>query len=583
MQQFLFSSIAFFSLVLHLVCQRALGRVVIRFVTYGNSARPQSWAVEYAVGLLVYLFSLLIMLSLGVPWWAATYLPYLCTFWRESSENYRVELPKSGNHLFWLFVQIVLGLSLLDGTGFTYTTAWRNGYGDYAYHLGMISSFAIGDLFPPTQVIFAGEPLSYPFFVNLWSASLWWMAPTPFLLSLVFLYQWVVLWELVYHGLDGDRSPFLPWVLLLGGGSYAVLGENSGEQIREGYPFSSFLTTIWIPQRTSVFGAAIGSVVLSLWFAWERSQEKHSALLVCAGLLLGLSPLVHTHIMLVIGLFVLLSLLVELLLARGEEWKEVRSGVLQFCGFSLLSLHAIPFLLGKESLVSVTFAGFFSRSVVNSPDFLELFLWNLGPLVVFFFVGWVLVRRHRDFLVLSFLMFVAWTVRIAVWEWDQVKLFVALYLILLAVIGRDAKRIRFGWFLFIPLLVIPTLVEIGACFQQGGRFEIFSKRAVEFAEEIDKAVPRDAIVLAAPDHNSPVLLSGRRLFAGYDGWLWSHAIDYKDRRALSKDLQKIAHCRGSLCPRYLVWGESAEKFWKRAVPPQGQYEKVAENIYRVGK
>jgi uncharacterized membrane protein len=39
------------------------------------------------------------------------------------------------------------------------------------------------------------------------------------------------------------------------------------------------------------------------------------------------------------------------------------------------------------------------------------------------------------------------------------------------------------------------------------------------------------VILTAPTYNSPVFLSGRRVFMGYAGFLWANGLPYTDREA----------------------------------------------------
>jgi hypothetical protein len=59
-----------------------------------------------------------------------------------------------------------------------------------------------------------------------------------------------------------------------------------------------------------------------------------------------------------------------------------------------------------------------------------------------------------------------------------------------------------------------------------------------FAEKVRAQTLPKAIILTAPTHNHPVLLSGRRLFLGYEGHLWSQGLSYKDREPIAAGMFK---------------------------------------------
>ncbi len=66
--------------------------------------------------------------------------------------------------------------------------------------------------------------------------------------------------------------------------------------------------------------------------------------------------------------------------------------------------------------------------------------------------------------------------------------------------------------------------------------QVFSSSGIAFAKTLHDATPANALILHAPAHNHPALLSGRRLFSGYNGHLWSHGLDYESR---VRDVKRI--------------------------------------------
>ncbi|MCB0354199.1 MAG: hypothetical protein KDD64_11760, partial [Bdellovibrionales bacterium] len=284
-----------------------------------TSASDLSLVVLFFVGLLTYLSLLTVFLSIGLPWIVGCFLPYvLLLLQKKQSLILKESFPSlSLNFALWFFAHLCIGVTLFQ-TVSGVETFWRNNYGDLTFHIGMISSFVYGDVFPPEYHLYAGSSLSYPFFINLWSASLWWIAPTWKNLSLLFAFQWVVVWSSIYFLLRGNRFVFIPWALLLGGGAYFFenFGHNSGELIDKGFPWTSFLTTVWVPQRSAMLGIAVSLAAMSLIFVGshdkpERTMSSRPFDLLGAGLLLGLSPLAHFHICFITGLFLSLVLVLR--------------------------------------------------------------------------------------------------------------------------------------------------------------------------------------------------------------------------------------------------------------------------------
>lgn len=552
-----------------------------------RAAQRLSFAEEFISGLLPYLLLTLILKSLGLNWVFAAFLPYGVTLFGDTRSYFRglTRLPRSltPNHSLWLVVQIIIGLTLFDYFGGAISTAWRNAYGDEPFHFSMIASFAFADNFPPQQVIFSGEPLSYPFFVNLWSASLWFWDQSFFLLSVIFLYQWVILWEVVYRAVDGDRYPFTPWLLLFLGGTYFSLGENSGTHIDDSLGLTSMLTTIWVPQRSSIFGLAVCCVILSLFFQYddaESTSEEGPERLMLAGFLLGLAPLVHAHMCLMTGLFVLLCLVWEILV-EAERRRELTLQLVRFIAFASISLYALPFLMEKQSILAFAKNGFFPTKEEWGVSFWLQVLKNVAPLLLAGGVAWFFTRKHRYFVILIFLSLVAWFCRISVWEWDQLKAFIPLFVIVLMTLGRWLPKYYPVGFAFLVLLTFPSVYEVYVMIEKGARFEIFDKSKVSSALRFQEEIPKDAVLLAAPDHNTAAILTGRRLYLGYEGWLWSHGISYGGRKEQIKKLETALACNAFPCPDYLVWTEPEKRFWKRSAPPIGKTRRVTPTLYQL--
>ncbi|HQH26661.1 MAG TPA: hypothetical protein PLP17_04630, partial [Oligoflexia bacterium] len=103
-----------------------------------------------------------------------------------------------------------------------------------------------------------------------------------------------------------------------------------------------------------------------------------------------------------------------------------------------------------------------------------------------------------------------------------------------------------------------------------------------------------AVILAAPHHNSPVTLSGRRLFSGYEGTTHSHGLPYLARKSLMESPEDIRQCaitpelaagRARVCPGYLLWSIHEQNYWKLQHPGgAGIFTSFpGEELYRIWK
>ena len=157
------------------------------------------------------------------------------------------------------------------------------------------------------------------------------------------------------------------------------------------------------------------------------------------------------------------------------------------------------------------------------------------------------------------------------------KVFIGIYLAFLSLWAFADLRFPETGSLFRKLqvvaigLIIPGLSECSeALFRRYQMYTVYSESDVRFARTIQELTPIDSIILAAPDHNSPVTLSGRFLFSGYNGTLSSHGLNYSEREQMLKDLEAAARCSAGspppeiparFCPKFLLWTEREKRLW----------------------
>lgn len=582
--------------LLHSILLRALGRYLWHHCERWFDKRAErdglepafpGFAVEMTLGLSSFLLVLLVLKSCGLPWSLAPLLPFVPLVSRQGTKCFSFlsyPLPQlTIGHFVWLVVHLVIGITLFDAYEGKVLTPWRNAYGDYPFHFGMIASFVKAENFPPQQVFYADGFLSYPFFMNLWSAALWSWSPSYYHLALIFTFQWILLWEILYQALSTRRHHLLPWFVLLAGGGYSVLGENSGEMISSGYGWTSFLTTIWIPQRTALLGATFMGVVVTLFFQWGVAPKERRVYGGVCGIILGLMPLAHTHFFLVTALFLAMQLVV-LLYENKQRKCFFRSTLLLFLPGVLIATHAIPFLSGKSSLLSFRYTGFLPSGLVEGVEGIWWVLENVWPMSLALLLLLLRMERKREVLALMLLSLIFWFVGLSVWEWDQIKLYVAIVVLLAFVMKQEYERLRFAIPSIIVLLTLPTLFEVWSVVQRGELYQMFGREELSLSSEWDRMLPKDAVLVAAPEHNTAAVLTGRRLFAGYEGWLWSHGIEYQERFQAQRALTPALQCNvgNPPCPSHLAWSERERKYWGLALPPlRDPLRMISPTLYEI--
>jgi len=614
------------------VAQTMLGYVLANFflarlsVGFRNSdvENIQIIPIYWVLGLLTHLSLTLLLRYFQLPWLAAIWLPLLILLIAHRHLKESISLIGKGvrkftsvSFLLWMSFHIFLGSTLFTLSN-GISTSWINNYGDLTFHLGMIHHFAFGVNFIPEYHLYAGEKLSYPFFINLWSTMLWLPSETLSSLRNVFVFQWVALWCCAYSLLARRYSFYLPWVLLFGGGSYLAIISRpdifSWQLINEGFPWTTWLSTVWVTQRSALMGMVCCIAASSLVLNTLKVKGSAGWRFAVSGLIIGLSPLAHTHFFLVTALFVGFYLMMkgvnELrrlhLSWQNFSWKvcllsrygKALSVVVLFSFFALLFF---PLLSGKSGMTKYIFGW----TVPAEPTGIESIITSLSMWFTnaphWFAVLACLVflsKQYVAFAVLGILFILANAVLLASWEWDQLKVFLAIYTLMLVLwshyVQKARPKIKLALIhsLLALLLVGPGVYEALRIWMLSPMYQVYSPQKITLAELIRKNVPRDAVIASPTDHNSAATLSGRSLFVGYAGTLSSHNINYREREELHFDLHKIRHCKllvgadSSFCPSYLIWDVSGRKYWHRYNPGEG-FTKIAStsdgyySIYRI--
>ena len=611
------------------------------------------WIEFLTLGTLLWLSLVLVATLVGLPLHVAALLPVFPALFRLerlkfylSNCRYHIGL----NFLLWVSVVLACGVALFN----TYkgiSTPWVNNYGDLTWHLGVITSFVFGDNLPPENHLFAGARLSYPFFVNLWSAALWSFCPRYTVLSYIFLYQWLFCWLLIFWALRGETLRIAPWAAFFGGGSYVVFNRALGLEVPAavsgaegfahnlfgvGYPWAPFLTTIWVTQRPAMFGALIVVVSVTAFLRGYRqlfgaetlsnhvlpaadqtsqilsaqdpalvpalARAKGLGDIVISALIVGFSLLVHTHFFVVAALFILGMLSAQILVPSTSGRRVAVSALLlAFVGLTPSFLFA-PWVVGKSNLVHLMGGwmqeplDFSAGYLFSIKEALKMFFQRALPLWYVNAWPWLLsclaivfaLRDRRWFIVCLVIFVLGNLVGLSAWNWDQMKIFIALYLVTLSVwVAYECPKIRALHWLMLAL-VLPAMAELGVALKSYRNSEVYSAAELDLAKNINASFPKEAVFAAAPDHNSPITITGRKLYSGYEGTLWSHAIDSRERREILADLPRLINCfqdpvgKQSGCPDYLLWTDRERRFWKSAeTMPQGVEPTTVVGVFKL--
>ncbi len=445
--------------------------------------------------------------------------------------------------------------TLLETEGGVATGA-RHNLGDLPFHMAIAAGFAYGDNFPPDHPELAGVPLTYPFFCDLvsgmivaaggsWRDAFFW--PTLFL-GLAVVVALVRFGEAVTGSRSLGRTAA---ALTLLSGGFGFLALTSAQAVTawwtggpdltindSGTRYANFVITLFIPQRSILFGWPLLFFALALLVESfgkdEGSAPAHPRLWLRAGLIGSLLPLVHSHSFVVLG-FCALSFAVRTDLTRALVFAR---------GLLPLAAPAILFMATRNSLSTASFFAWQPGFDGGAAQPVRYWLMNAGlllPLVLFGIARAAPSSLRLFALPFASLFILANLFRLSPWIWDNMKFLAPAHAGLAPfaalALGFLWKDGRFGRAIAVVAFVVTSLsgaLDISKVAMAGGVYEIFNRNDLAFAAKVREATPSTTTILTASTHNHAVLLSGRRVFLGYEGHLWSQGLEYIARKPVAE-------------------------------------------------
>lgn len=402
-----------------------------------------------------------------------------------------------------------------------------NNLGDMALHLNIIRYLASGIPFWPESPILTGVPLAYPLGADLFNC----------LLEICGLEtgRGLIVVGLMGAALTGYAlwrwgGAFTMAAFLFSGGlaGFAFLRTFELEDYQQALYWKNLFLSMFVTQRGFLFALPAGLLLLTGWrdhfFRRERVQVRPAVqILLYAGM-----PLFSAHT------FLFLSLI---LLAIFVSEKSSRRELLGF-----VSLALIP-----ASLAAYFVTGGFSSSaglrwlphgILVDGSVMD-WIWNFGLMLpaglALTICLWRQPNREARCLAGTALgiFLVGCFVALAPWEWDNMKLLLWSLLVIAPYVWTSV---------ILPLqisaraTVCVLLFFSGAVSLVGG---LDSRHGYPLAKlpELDAwkvaitDIPPDVRFACVPDFNHPLILLGRKVACGYEGHLWSHGLDYREKLA----------------------------------------------------
>jgi len=286
------------------------------------------------------------------------------------------------------------------------------------------------------------------------------------------------------------------------------------------------------------------------------------------GLLAGMLPLIHVHSLVV--LFVVCAFLFFFRMDRWRDWIAFAAGV---------SVIAVPELVwsltGSASNLSKFIEPHFGWDSKNE-NFLVFWAKNIGFFAPVLVGGIILVVMRKNesekanpksrtrtpkaeellifYLPFAFLFLVSNTLKLAPWEWDNIKVLIYWFVgslpfaaLALVWLWEKSAALKAAAIACLLALTLSGALDVWRTASGQINYKVFDEDAVKIAEYIGIRTAPDALFLNAPTYNSAVVLSGRRSLMRYSGHLSSYGIDYQAR----EDEVKRIYEGSALAERFL--------------------------------
>lgn len=324
--------------------------------------------------------------------------------------------------------------------------------------------------------------------------------------------------------------------------------------------WSSFLTMFLMHQRSFFFGIALGAVCLFLTYTSFETREKKT--FIFAGIALGLMPLVHVHTFVAISIIVSGFFLAALISREKELIFGFLKTIILTIVFSLPSLAYIfytqfsnnnkGFLIFRLGWMSepggIGSINYNPASHLHLIEYISYMLGNFSFILPLFLVAALILlirkkQKSESILIYSLMISAAllWIflniVKFQPWDFDNGKFFGYFLLVSALVIGcffagLDSKWAKSAAVFLTFLIILSGVIDLlgRSSFANPPIYQIFGQEELKTADFITKNLPQERNILTGSSFLNLVnCLAGRPVLLGYEGWLWTHGIDYGSR------------------------------------------------------
>ncbi len=467
-----------------------------------------------------------------------------------------------------------------------------NNLGDLSLHLTYIRDFANGSPLWPLNPIYPFGHLRYPAGVDVFNSlllllhvelipGLVWVGLLASLATFYALYRWGGLFTVAGFLFNGGIVGFQFFAVWFHEHAARFLDYQGDKAIAwKSLPLSMFVT-----QRGLLYAIPAGLLLLWQWrYRYFRRPDARPPLPYLVELSLYASlPLFHVHT------FLALTIVLLALFAAGRP--NMRGQIVTLVAAAVMPASLFVWLI-TDHFKAHSMMGWHPGWVLNDPSFgrstFLAFWWeNFGILVPLILVLYVVcamrawkARVGQEAGVPEYLAFLSPAaiiiilglfVKLAPWEWDNLKIMMWGYFIILPflwtfLIRQQSLPLRIVLCLFLFCSGFVSLFGGLAVGRPG--FTLANRAEVDVVGEVTKHLPVNVRYAAYPTFNHPLLLQGRNVVLGYGGHLWTQGFD--DYGAINDRLTSLMLGEGNwaqtardLGVRFIFWGREETENYER--------------------
>jgi hypothetical protein len=426
-------------------------------------------------------------------------------------------------------------------------------WADNSVHLTIINSFSKSDNLPPMNPLYAGSKMSYHILFDFYSGILNKLGlnlrysillPNIIFFSILFFLIYIFVFKITNNRKAAIVSVIL---IIFSGGFYflEVLRDYNLKEIISGNYYSHWgkdylminIAINILTTRSSILGYA----VLFLLFIYlipfiQKNESLSKKQLIILGIIGGLFLFMHAHSY--ISLMVILFLL-------SIFYKRMES-IYFFIPAILVMIPQLVYI--KSDITSISYITFIFGWVepCRGSIFNFLFFWirNLGIILLLYLSNLFLTKKNlRILYLITFSIFIICNlIKFQPWDFDNLKI-LNIWLIFI-IIGSSEFIIQIYTLKKHYSKVIAILL-IFLCIFSGilvvyknlvAHYEIYNLNDEKIAGWIVSNTNKNSVFLTSQDFNNPIpVLSGRRVYRGYSGWLRSWGMN-DNRSQTVKDI-----------------------------------------------